>query len=83
MTFEDMVPLIQDLNRKRELKSQAEAAATFHQHNSAAGIYQVAEEQLEEAKTAWFDALQKVEAAWLEVLEPLGLSRHDLRMAAL
>ena len=83
MKFEDMVPLVRELTEKREAKERAETAMRFHQHNSPPGHLQIAEENYEAAKEEWWQCWQKVERSWDEVLKPLGLTRQDLRMAAL
>lgn len=83
MKFEDMVPLIIHLTQLREAKKLAEAQLRMAEARQIAMKPVEAKPALDRATDAWFAAWQETEKAWDEVLKPLGLTRQDLRMAAL
>ena len=83
MKFEDMVPLIRHLTQLREAKNLAEMKMKLAVAEGGLKAAIDARAAHDRATDAWFTAWQETESAWDEVLTPLGLTRHDLRLAAL
>jgi hypothetical protein len=83
MKFADMVPLIRDLTVKREKKNVAESQLTMAKARKIAMKPEEAQAELDSATAEWWEAWQTTEKAWDEILTPLGLTRQDLRMAAI
>ena len=81
MDFSTVASLIRDLNEAREDKRLAELRRDLAHAEGKAST------ELEEAVTLatdkWFERIQAVEAAWEVFLKPYGVTRHELRMAAL